>query len=285
MLLALFVLGACEDPEPEPEEIKGCMDAASLTYNADATVDDGSCMYAEDKQRSLFIKYTGTWCWACGDYGASIVKEMKGTHGDDIVTIEIHKGSSDPMNNAIADAWTAHWQHSATPSFVANSTLFVNTHPVSPGNAEINAHNSTDPEVLLHNEFTSTGETISGTAYIQAAQDLTADYNLGVYVLGQGFVYKQIGKDGSAHPEWDFDETTATYPEYQHEDILHAEVNSEAFGSPALTTGNTANTSQTIEYSFSPEAGWAPEVDIVLIAWKDLGNGQYEFVNIKKYEQ
>jgi len=283
ILLGVLLLGACgPEEEPLPEDVEGCTDETSLTYNAEANVDDGSCIYAENKQRSLFVKFTGTWCWACGDYGAGVVKSMKETHGDDIVTIEIHKGS-DPMNNAIADAWTQHWSHSATPSFIANSTL-LSGHPVRPGNEIINAHNLNAPAVLLHNEFTSTGATIAGKAYIQADQDLSGEYSLGIYIIGQDYVYKQIADDGSVHPEWEFDEDSRTYPEYHHEDIMHGEVNNSAFGQTVFSGDVSANTVETIEYSFDHSSEWAPEIDVVLIAWMKEGT-TYKFVNAVHYDQ
>jgi polar amino acid transport system substrate-binding protein len=47
MLAAAFAgcLGGDDEPEPEPEDVMGCMDATANNYNADATSDDGSCTY------------------------------------------------------------------------------------------------------------------------------------------------------------------------------------------------------------------------------------------------
>lgn len=49
MLAAAFAgcLGGEDEPEPEPEDVLGCMDATANNYNADATSDDGSCTHDE----------------------------------------------------------------------------------------------------------------------------------------------------------------------------------------------------------------------------------------------
>lgn len=285
LLLAAFavvMLASCDkDPEPEPTpDVEGCMDATSLNYNADATKDDGSCTYADESYRGLFIKYTGTWCWACGDYGAGVVKDIKSQWGDKVTVIEVHKGSSDPMNNAIADAWTTHWAHSSTPSFVANSTL-LSGHPVSPASGVYNAVVNSDPAVGFANEYSFTDGEITGTAHIQALEGLTGDYSIGVYFIGQDYVYKQIGKDGSAHPEWTFDDGTATYPEYHHEDILYGEANNLPFGTEAFTDP-VEDQVFTLEYTAYALSNWTEKMDVVLIAWKKDGE-KYEFVNSAFY--
>jgi len=35
------------EPEPEPVYVEGCMNSTATNYNADATVDDGTCVYPE----------------------------------------------------------------------------------------------------------------------------------------------------------------------------------------------------------------------------------------------
>ncbi|HIE63287.1 MAG TPA: transporter substrate-binding domain-containing protein [Candidatus Poseidoniales archaeon] len=56
MVAAAFAgcLGGDDEPEPEPEDVMGCMDATANNYNADATSDDGSCTHDEpDPEWSL----------------------------------------------------------------------------------------------------------------------------------------------------------------------------------------------------------------------------------------
>lgn len=46
--LSLFIVASCgseDDPKPK---IEGCMDEASLNFNAEATHDDGSCVFPAD---------------------------------------------------------------------------------------------------------------------------------------------------------------------------------------------------------------------------------------------
>ena len=44
-----------ESCEACPAIVEGCMDSLATNYNSDATVDDGSCEYAEIEYANLFI--------------------------------------------------------------------------------------------------------------------------------------------------------------------------------------------------------------------------------------
>lgn len=52
----LILLSSCKK-EDEKQDVYGCMDPASLNYNPEATVSDGSCQY------SVFYKLMGQWDW------------------------------------------------------------------------------------------------------------------------------------------------------------------------------------------------------------------------------
>lgn len=64
LYFALFLLVSCgesDDKDPQPK-IEGCMDELSLNFNADATHDDGSCVFPADKLAGTWdVTETGTF--------------------------------------------------------------------------------------------------------------------------------------------------------------------------------------------------------------------------------
>jgi len=52
-----------------------------------------------------------------------------------------------------------------------------------------------------------------------------------------------------------------------------------AFGKPGFVGGAAQYQSYSIEYNINALSTWAPELEIVLIAWKKVGD-KYEVVNI-----
>ncbi len=85
MLTAAFVgcLGG-DDDEPEPEMVMGCTDAAANNYNADATMDDGSCTY--DPTWSLTPASGVSAVWVTSDWDPIIPNLIAGDMCDAILS-------------------------------------------------------------------------------------------------------------------------------------------------------------------------------------------------------
>lgn len=270
-----------EDALEAKEAETGCTDPKAINFSDRAIEDDNSCFYTEKKQRSMFIKFTGTWCWACGDYGAIETKKVAEKHGDDVVIFEAHKViGSDPMANAISEAWKTHWDHGNTPSFVTNNNLTQGG-----DDADIEATNSKDAEITFLSNYTADGVKISGTVYAQAEAELSGTYNVGIYMIGQNLIHKQEAGEGNAYPTWEYikkDGGKGVYPDYIHHDILFGEANSEAFGTVAFEGTTAAHTSTKIDFSVDYKEIWkeADHMDIAVIAWKKDGD-RYQFVNVQ----
>ncbi|MBI3142203.1 MAG: hypothetical protein HYZ16_05205 [Bacteroidetes bacterium] len=288
---SLFLFQSCdkEDPKPDPDDdpkttVKGCMDPKSFNFNPAATEDDGTCQYASATEaKFMFVDFTGTWCWACGDYGAKMVQEMKAAFPNNMVVMEVHKGSSDPMTSTTGVEWLNYWPHSSTPSFVCKDSL-VSGHPISPSQSIANSFLSIPAVVGFHHEFTQTEGRLAGKAYLQAQAPLMGKINLGVYVRGHGMIHEQQGDDGSAFPDLEFNTVSKKYPNYVHDYILQAEATNQAFGTQGFADGAAEGEYFTVEYAIDFSTKWAPEWDIVLIAWQKH-QGRYTFLNAAVYEK
>ena len=86
MLAAAFAgcLGGDDEPEPEPEDVPGCMDATANNYNADATSDDGSCTY--DPTWSLTPAASVSAAWVASDWDPIIPNLNAGDMCDAILS-------------------------------------------------------------------------------------------------------------------------------------------------------------------------------------------------------
>jgi hypothetical protein len=206
-----------------------------------------------------------------------MVHQMEETYHDNVIIFEAHKGS-DPMNNSIVDAWKANWNHSSTPSFVANDEL-LSGYPINPGKKVIDAMNAKDATVGLAATFTDDGTSITGTAFLKTFEEISGDYHLAIYAVGDGFKYKQIADDGSAHPDWEFDPVTKTYPNYIHTNTLRGEANDKAFGKSVSTGTVSADQVIKLDYSITKGSNWTETFKVVVIAWKKNPDNSYTFVN------
>jgi hypothetical protein len=62
LVLSIALISSCKKKDDsDTEKVKGCMDPTSLTYNALAEEDDGTCVVPEVRQRAVFMDFTATW--------------------------------------------------------------------------------------------------------------------------------------------------------------------------------------------------------------------------------
>lgn len=262
----------------------GCTDPGSLNYKLEANTDDGTCIYPDiSTNQFLFAVFTATWNSESSEIGGKMVREFIQKYKERVVVLEIHKGVSDPMSSPIGTEWTNSWDMISTPSFTINDSILTD-HPMGQGGPIANGIIAQGAEVALHHvPFPGTANTLAGTAYMQAISQLQGKFYLAVYIVGHGIVHPQKGTNGYTFPEYNFDWDTKTYKKYQHNNILHAEVNNALFGKLCFDNGAPPKKSASVSYEIAKQETWAEDLDLVVIAWKKQA-GRYKVVNIAKFD-
>lgn len=207
--IALISLGACKKKADEKIAVPGCMDESSLTFNADATEDDGSCEYIEKVNRAAYIHFTEDWCGPCGAYGGptfdSCVKVLEGSN---ISCMKVYESSNvSAMNNPTATLM----ENASNYNITSIPTMYVNA--IKKGvssniSSNVNwvksqgVYFSNQPVVAgVHISKGIDGGTMNVTANLEFYNAIAAgkDYRLSIYVLEDNIVSKQT-VDGVSSP-------------------------------------------------------------------------------------
>ena len=80
ILFALLFLFGCSPTEPE--NVHGCLDSQACNYNSNATIDNNSCIYLEDKIEEGYCSCDNIpidECGECGGDGNNCFKGLLGT--------------------------------------------------------------------------------------------------------------------------------------------------------------------------------------------------------------
>ncbi len=295
----------CTDPEaqnynPDAKKddgsciahVDGCTNPSAVNYNSAATKDDGSCAVVDSKQRSLSVKFTATWCFACGDYGGSVFKDIGDANSsDDLIRIACHK-SGDDMHNQVAADWQTVMGSGSTPCFAVNGNL-ISGHPLSPTNSAVTSTNAQSAEVGLAISHTVSGDNIIITGAYSVLQNISGEYYLGLYVLDNGTDERQKGDDGSFSPAGStWNASTAYYDNYIHDHVLRGGGflsggdNGASWGTKIVdgsgSTGQASNFDVTIPIvsGNSSAADWSGNYEVHAVVWKKNGTS-WDYVNAR----
>lgn len=269
VVTAALLMTSCA-PDNTTSEVKGCMSPTSVNYNADANIDDGSCVEIEERQNALFYKYTATWCHACGSYGESGFNAVYGANQGNILAfaVQVQDDLTYPTNSAIFNAFNTQWTYDATPSFVANNTYLGN--PYYGAQHQIDSVLARTPVAGTNLKWTVGGGSNSGkvniNAYTKFFSAASGDYYMGVYVLIKKIVKSQ-NVDG-------------TYiDDFEHHHVMYACAGSSPWGDQISSGNVAAGDIKHLGYVFPMDANiTASNIEVVSVIWKKNGNN-YEFVN------
>jgi len=274
--VALAAMVSCSEPSLITDGggtgIKGCTDPASVNFNPNATVDDASCVYIAEKQNSIFVKFTATWCGPCGDWGApAFTSAVDGNSGKLLgMALQVSDDLTTPANGPLVDQFSSKWAYTGTPNFAANEQM-VGTN-VSQAVTIVNDASQLAPKMGVGLR-TSIGAgpnagKINIDAYVKNFADVSGAHHLAIYFLAREIVETQ--KVGSTN-----------VPDFVHHHVLMAAATSGgAWGEEILPNGASKGALTHWARAIAYDPTWdLDQIEIVAVVWKKKTDGTFEFVN------
>lgn len=283
LFAGIFIISSCKKDE-EPSGTGG-----------------SSQIVIDSKQRSLLMDFTATWCGPCGAYGTPTFKKIAATHGDKIVGLSFHTGTSElspyyyrgtsdstvvsPLFSLIFRSSGIEYDSTGTfglPSFTLNQKMVAIKEDVIKPMLDANYAKSPLAGVGLRVERTGAGVNI--TPKIKFFDVAEGEYFLSIYFIEDKINHRQ-------YTGFDYEDP------YEHDHVLRGSaigtrMQPETFG----TSINTAPIFKGQEFMMdkivyvhdtrTPNSSsslnnwsWKPQnTSIAAIIWKKDGKA-YQFIN------
>ncbi len=265
-----FALASCA--EVPTGAVKGCTNPNAVNYSADAGQDNGSCVVIQQKQYSMFYKYTATWCGPCGDWGGpAFVNDCAALSGKALAfTIQCSDAFATASNGDMYTAFSTKWPYGGTPNFQCNSIACgTNDGLAFP---EVATHNALAPDAGIGIHYTIGGGANSGklniNVYTKFFNAVNGEYFAGVYIL-----HKEITEGQNTAGGMDAN--------YVHHHVMMSHVTG-VFGDPiasgSIGAGKVYNLGFVFPYTDIPNLA-LNEIDVVGILWKKNG-ATFDVVNV-----
>lgn len=269
-------MASCSDPtlitDGGGTGVKGCTDPASVNYNPNATVDDASCVYIQEKQNSVFVKFTATWCGPCGDWGApAFTNAVDGNKGKLLgMSLQVSDNLTTAANGPLVDQFSSKWAYTGTPNFAANEQMVGTS--VNQAVAIVNDASQLAPTMGVGLRTSigagpNTGK-INIDAYVKNFTDVSGVYHLAVYFLAREIVETQ--KVGSTND-----------PNFVHHHVLMGSATSGgAWGEEIMASGGSKGALKHWAKAVAYDPTWdLDQIEVVAVIWKKKTDGTFEFVN------
>lgn len=255
-------------------DVKGCKDQVGVNYDANVTVDDGSCLYPDKTQRTVIMDISGTWCPPCGSYGIPGFRYASKQLGAKCIAMSVHTG--DAMENKWGKELYSSKNYTGTgvPRFIEfNSVVLTGAYPdssttaskmVSPAMSTV----SVAPSVNCHVSPKMEGENLTLNVKTKWFKAGSGEYFITAYLLRDGIVAAQKMSDGS------------TKKDQVHDHVLSSCLTLSAFGD-ALVSGEVAQfASQSVTLTGVVDGTWDySKVKVATVIWKKNSDNTYSFVN------
>lgn len=271
-LAAVVMLALSSCAEVGTDVVKGCTNSAAVNFDPSASQDNGGCVVIQEKQYSLFYKYTATWCGPCGDWGGpAFVADVDANPGKILAfTVQVSDDFATASNTDMYNALSAKWSYGGTPNFQCNNvSLGTNDGGMF---AEVATRNAMAPDAGIGIHYSIGAGANAGklniNTYVKFFKPVSGEYFAGVYIL-----HKSIKKNQNVAGTYD--------PNYMHHHVMMSHVTS-VFGDPiasgTIGTGKVYHLGFVFPYTDIPELNLG-QMDVVGIIWKKNGT-TYDLVNV-----
>jgi hypothetical protein len=271
-LAAIASLAFSSCAELGTEVVKGCTNPAAVNYDASASQDNGGCVVIQEKQYSMFYKYTATWCGPCGDWGGpAFVADVAANPGKILAfTIQCSDDFATPSNGEMYTALSTKWPYGGTPNFQCNNvSLGTNDGGMF---SEVATRNAMAPDAGIGIHYSIGAGANAGklniNTYVKFFKPVSGEYFAGVYILHKSIVKSQNTGSGMV-------------PTYEHHHVMMSHVTS-VFGDPiasgSIGAGKVYNLGFVFPYTDIPDLDLG-QMEVVGIIWKKNG-ANFDLVNV-----
>lgn len=174
-------------------------------------------------RRSLFVRYTGTWCGNCPIMNQAL-HNARDQYPEHIVQMNLYQNSQD-LTYPDLDPYFEHFGISYLPTAIVNYYAMVANHTLDNSTERFVSLAKEATDMLPSNTMLGGCASLSGdeiTVEVSIASKNAGDYYLSAFILEDGIIREQEGHSG----------------DYEHSNIMRAAM-TERFGDPCSLNSNS----------------------------------------------
>lgn len=273
LIVAVAVTSALAFSSCAKDRVYGCTDPFSISYNPNATDDDGTCFVPKSQKVALMGDFTATWCQYCGQWGAPEFQKAIEGSGAAAIPLGIH--NTDEITSEVAQALTDYYGAEGTVTgyptlLVWNQGSFYDG--VTMAAAALTEAATGPAEAGAVASFTDNGTSISISVSAETFADVTGDYFVVAYLMEDGIVKTQVIKDKPSDPN------------FVHNHVIRASSNGSPWGEQFVFASGVTGINFLKTYQVVKDPTWVVDnMYMVAVVWKyDAATDAYTYVNAQE---
>ena len=243
------------------EEVKGCTDPNSASYNPLAEKSDGSCVYPSSTKKAVCFFFTDSDNNTCGSFGIDLLDQVKATNPVNTYFISVHPNATDTLFAAAGIDVAAAFSVMGFPDFGVGDQAGLLTQT-----AILNAiasETAETPQGSVDASYTTTTDSIIVTLYGKFFTFDTCDYFVTAYVIEDDIVANQTGNSAT----------------YHHKHVLRAASGASGIGDQVNSAPVGSHTSFKIRSGIYRNPAWnMGNVTVLGVLWRQNGT-DFEYIN------